>query len=79
IGGLDVKTGLENNGGQFLNNQVTEGQSSYVGIELPIAKGLLIDKRRATLQQAKIYRSQSEQEKAKMINDLLFDAYTGYW
>ncbi|MFW1582099.1 TolC family protein, partial [Vibrio parahaemolyticus] len=48
-------------------------------VELPIAKGLLMDKRRATLQQAKIYRSQSEQEKAKMINDLLFDSYTGYW
>lgn len=79
IGGLDLKTGLENNGGQFLNSQVTEGQSSYVGVELPIAKGLLMDKRRATLQQAKIYRSQSEQEKAKMINDLLFDSYTGYW
>jgi outer membrane protein TolC len=79
IGGLDLKTGLENNGGQFLNNQITEGQSSYLGVELPVAKGLLIDKRRAALQQAKIYRSQSEQEKAKMINDLLFDAYTGYW
>ncbi|WP_371357752.1 hypothetical protein, partial [Salmonella sp. M227] len=33
IGGLDLKTGLENNGGQFLNSQVTEGQSSYVGVE----------------------------------------------
>jgi outer membrane protein TolC len=79
LGGLDIKTGLENNGGQFLNNQITDGQSSYLGVELPVAKGLLIDKRRATLQQALIYRSQSEQEKLKMINDLLFDAYVGYW
>jgi len=79
LGGLDIKTGLEENGGQFLNTQVTEGQSSYLGVELPVAKGLLIDKRRATLQQAKIFRSQSEQEKLKIINDLLFDAYVGYW
>jgi outer membrane protein TolC len=79
LGGLDIKTGLEENGGQFLNTQITEGQSSYLGVELPVAKGLLMDKRRATLQQAKIFRSQSEQEKLKIINDLLFDAYLGYW
>lgn len=79
LGGLDLKSGLENNGGQFLSSQVTDGQSSYFGVELPVAKGLLLDKRRAVLQQAKIYRDQSEQEKAKMVNDLIFDAYVGYW
>lgn len=79
LGGVDIKTGLENNGGVKLNQQITAGASSYLGVEMPIAKGLLIDKRRAALQQAKIYQQQSEQEKNTMINNLLFDAYVSYW
>ncbi len=75
----DIKTGIENNGGSNISSELTPGNSSYLGIELPLAKGLLLDKRRAILQQAKIYRNQSEQEKLKMINDLLFDAYIAYW
>lgn len=77
--GIDVKTGLENNGGNYITSEVTKGQTSYLGVEVPLAKGLLIDKRRAVLQQAKIYRNQSEQERLSMMNDLLFDAYVSYW
>jgi len=79
LGGVDIKTGLENNGGVRLNQQISAGESSYLGVEMPIAKGLMMDKRRAALQQAKIFQQQSEQEKNKMINDLLFDAYLSYW
>ncbi len=77
--GANIKTGLENNGGANLESEVTSGQSSYFGLELPVAKGLVIDKQRAALQQAQIYRSMSEQERNRMLNDLLFDAYIGYW
>ena len=77
--GVDVKTGLENNGGNFLNPEATIGKTSYLGIEIPLAKGLLIDQRRAVLQQAKIFRNQSEQERLVVLNDLLFDAYIDYW
>ena len=38
-----------------------------------------MDKRRAALQQAKIFRNQSEQERLQVINNLLFDAYNAYW
>ncbi|MEP7317176.1 MAG: TolC family protein, partial [Panacibacter sp.] len=55
------------------------GNTSYLGIEVPLAKGLLMDKRRAALQQAKIFRNQSEQERLQVINNLLFDAYNAYW
>ena len=79
IGGMDIKAGLEDNGGLFLNNQVTRGQSSYLGLEMPLIKGLLIDQRRANLQQAQISLQQSEQDRLKMQNDLLFDAYNTYW
>lgn len=79
IGGMDIKAGLEDNGGLFLNNQITRGQSSYLGLEMPLIKGLLIDQRRANLQQAQISLQQSEQDRLKMQNDLLFDAYNTYW
>lgn len=79
IGGMDIKAGLEDNGGLFLNNSITRGQSSYLGLEMPLLKGLLIDQRRANLQQASLFTQQSEQDKLKMQNDLLFDAYNAYW
>ncbi len=77
--GIDIKTGLENNGGSFLNPEATSGRTSYLGVEVPLAKGLLLDKRRAVLKQAKIFTSQSQQERLAILNDLLFDAYTSYW
>ncbi|BAV08926.1 Outer membrane protein TolC [Filimonas lacunae] len=77
--GIDIKTGLENNGGNYITSEVTKGQTSYLGVEVPVGKGLLFDKRRAVLQQAKIYVNQSEQERLSMLNDLLFDAYVSYW
>lgn len=77
--GADIKAGIENNGGQFLSSEKTVGQTSYLGVTLPVAKGLLLDKRRATLQQAHILREQSEQEQFNILNNLLFDAYQTYW
>ncbi|MBW0177034.1 TolC family protein [Sediminibacterium sp.] len=77
--GADIKAGIENNGGQFLSSEITAGQTSYLGLTLPVAKGLLLDKRRATLQQARVLREQSEQEQLNALNNLLFDAYQAYW
>jgi outer membrane protein TolC len=77
--GLNIKAGVENSNGQFMNPELTRGAASYIGVEMSPLNGLLIDKARATLQQAKIYRSQSEEEKALVINDLLLAAYTAYW
>lgn len=74
-----LNAGLENNGGTNLFSEFTQGRSNYVGLELPIARGLLLDKRRATLQQARLYKNQSQQEQLQMLNDLLLDAYTTYW
>jgi outer membrane protein TolC len=74
----DFKTGVENNAGQFLNSEITSGRSSYLGIEVPLAKGLVIDKRRAILQQAKIALNENKQQRNIIMNDLLLDAYTSY-
>lgn len=77
--GINVKAGFEKSNGQYINPELTKGIASYMGIEIPLLNGLLIDKKRAGLQQAKIYENQSKQERLAMINDLLFDAYMAYW
>jgi outer membrane protein TolC len=75
----EVKTGFEKNRGQFLDTEITPGRSSFIGVEVPLAKGLLIDNRRAFLQQAKIALSQSKEVQRTLVNDLLLDAYETYY
>jgi outer membrane protein TolC len=77
--GIDIKAGVENNGGSFLNSEFSSGKTSYLGVEVPLARNLLIDKRRAQLQQARLMVNMSEQERLQIINNLLFDAYLAYW
>jgi outer membrane protein TolC len=77
--GIEIKAGLENNGGGYLNSEVSSGKSSYLGVSIPLGKNLIIDKRRAILQQSKIFKLQSETERLNTTNDLLNDAYAAYW
>lgn len=77
--GIEVKAGLEENLGDLLNSEWTPGKSSYLGVSVPLAKNLVMDKRRAVLQQAKVFREQSKAERSIMLNDLLFDASYSYW
>ncbi len=77
--GIELKAGMEDNGGQFLNPELSPDRSSYAGISVPLAKNLLMDKRRAVLKQAGIFRSQTVAEQQMMINDILFEAYETYW
>lgn len=76
---IGIRAGVESNGGIYTNPEVTKGNTSYLGIEIALAKGLIIDERRAALQQSKMYVDQSEQEKISILNDLLFNAYVTYW
>lgn len=77
--GIEVKAGLEENLGDLINSEATPGKSSYLGVSVPLAKNLVMDKRRAVLQQAKVFREQSKAERSLMLNDLLFDASYSYW
>ncbi len=75
----NIKTGIENNGGDYITSEITKGKTSYLGLEIPLANGLLLDKRRAALQQAKLFLQQSEQERLLMLNTLLLESYLAYW
>lgn len=77
--GVDVVAGIESLTGQRTSTPDTKGNSSYFGLSMPVAKGLLMDGRRAALQQAKIFQELSVQEQRTILNDLLFDAAKAYW
>ncbi len=77
--GINVNAGLENNFGDKINPELTPNQSSYLGISFPVLKGLLLDQRRAVLQQSKLMVQKSRQDQLLMINDLLFEAAEVYW
>ena len=77
--GVDVVAGIESLSGNRTSTPDTKGNSSYVGFSVPVAKGLLMDRRRADLQQAKIFQDLSVQEQRAILNDLLYDAAKAYW
>jgi outer membrane protein TolC len=50
-----------------------------VGVSVPLLQNMVIDKRRAALQQAKIFVDFSEVERMSVVNNLLRDALHAYW
>ncbi|MGE5106314.1 MAG: TolC family protein [Sphingobacteriales bacterium] len=77
--GIEINAGLENLSGSRTDPQETLGKTSFVGITVPLAKNLLMDKRRAALQQAKFFKQLSEVERRTVLNDLILDAMKSYW
>jgi outer membrane protein TolC len=77
--GLDFKAGTENNGGIYTSNELTTGQSSFVGFQAALGKGLLMDKRRAAVLLAKQMVSFSEAERQLAVNDLLYKATASFY
>ena len=77
--GVEVSAGLEFLSGNRTDPMETKGETSYFGISVPLAKNLIMDKRRAALQTAKIFREASAIEKRNTLNNLLFDAMKTYW
>ncbi|MBS2100438.1 TolC family protein [Carboxylicivirga linearis] len=79
--GIELKTGFDQNRGYNLNPQniVPDDGLWYAGISVPVGKGLVIDKRRAELKQAKLYAQSTKAEQEKMMLSLYFDAVKKYW
>lgn len=77
--GIEFYAGLEEVGGSRVNSETSLGQTSYIGVSVPLLKDLVIDKRRAMLQQAKIFQQQSVAARNLVVNDLLFDGISTYW
>ncbi len=79
--GVELKGGFENNDGSYLNpeNNLPDDGLIYAQISLPVLQGLIIDERRATLKQAKVFQDLSQIEKINILNKLLYDAGKVYW
>lgn len=77
--GVDVFAGAQNFTGEKLNNSETQDKTTYLGINIPLAKNLLMDKRRAYLKQAQIFRQMSEIEQNAVVNDILFEGVVAYY
>ena len=65
-----VEGGYNNNGGELLSNESYTPQNGlwHLGITANLGKGLFIDKRRAELQQAKIYQKSTMITQKLMLN-----------
>lgn len=77
--GIEIRTGLEYLSGNRTDPTDSKGKSSYLGIHVPLAKNLLLDKRRAALKTAIILKDASLVEKRNIVNDLLQEALGAYW
>lgn len=78
----EIKAAFVQNHGQFLNpeNFVDDpnGQT-LIGISLPIAKGLLIDQRRAMIRKARLMQDLAVYERIKVLNKLFLQASKAYY
>ncbi|PKH50960.1 transporter [Tenacibaculum sp. Bg11-29] len=78
--GIELKASYENNSGQYLNPQFKTPKNGLynVGVSIPLARNLFINKRMATLKQAKLYTKQGELEQQLLVNTVLFNAISSY-
>lgn len=77
--GIEVIGGIENLAGNRFSVSETTGKTSYFGLSVPLAKNLLLDKRRAYLQQAKVFNKMAIAEQRTSLNNLFIEAMEAYW
>lgn len=77
--GLDFTAGYQNIQGDRIDNSQTQAGISYLGVNIPLAKNLIYDKRRAAIDQAKIMANISIYEQQNIVNDISNEAMITYW
>ena len=81
ITGIDIVSGYGNNDGKFLNaeNFTPDGGTGYLGVNIPLGKGLFTDENRTQLRLSQQQKLQKEALGQLMLNDLLLEASMSYW
>lgn len=81
IAGIELQGVYEKNRGAYLNPELNVPDNGIyaLGASINIGNGLLIDKRRAALKQAKIYNKATQEERRQSLNLLYYDATSVYW
>lgn len=77
--GVDFNAGYNQLNGNKLNAEDTKGEVYQVGVNIPLAKNLLYDKRRAALTQAKLAENFTNAEQILNTNNFLLEAENLYW
>jgi outer membrane protein TolC len=79
--GVEFKANFEQNDGTFLNpeNNVPLDGLYSAGVAVPLARGLLNNKRMADLKQAKFFLNQAKEEQQIVVNKILYDASLSYF
>jgi outer membrane protein TolC len=79
--GIELKSGLENNRGTYLDLQNKTPNSGlwYGGVAVNLGQGMFIDQRRAELFKARIYQQSSLAEQKLQLNELFYESGYTYW
>lgn len=79
--GIEAKGGYNLTNGDYFNpeNKTPTAGQAFAGVSVTLLQGLIIDQRRATLQQSRIFAQANEAERLNLLNNLLFDAADAYW
>ncbi len=77
----DLKAGFDQNSGPRLaeDRYTIDPGVSYLGLTVPILRGLIIDERRTAILQARAFQTIAEGEQVSRINKLLLAATKDYW
>lgn len=79
--GVEFKGNFEENTGDFLNPQafVPEDGLYSAGVSVPVARGLLTNKRMAMLRQSRLYVKQAQVDRQLLVNNILYEATVTYF
>lgn len=79
--GIEFKGNFEQNSGVFLNPEadVPEDGLYSAGVSVPLARGLLTNKRMAELRQSRLFVRKAQAERQLLINKILYDATVTYF
>ncbi|GAB1857110.1 TolC family protein [Flavobacteriaceae bacterium MHTCC 0001] len=79
--GIELKGNFEDNSGDFLNRQafLPEDGLYSAGVSVPVARGLLTNKRMAMLRQSRLYVKQAQADRQLLVNNILYQATISYF
>lgn len=79
--GIELKANFEENEGIYLNPEGTlpQGGLYSAGVSFSLAQGLLINKRMASVKQAKLFREQAKSDRDILVNNILYEASLVYF
>ncbi len=78
--GLSVVAGIQNSSGNYLNpeNYIAYEPLWFLGAELDVLQGLLMNERKLALRQAEVFSEMATNDKELLLNQILYNASQAY-